>query len=278
MPSFDQQDLSVQYLDTGQGEPVVLLHAGGSSGKQWEKARARFPDGYRILAPDLIGFGQTGAWPGPGELTHDHQADVVLSLVERHCESPVHLVGHSYGGSTAVRFALAFPERVRSLVLIEPNVVPLLADAGENELFDEYVRFATAFIDDVSSGRREVAWKAFIDLRNGDGTWDAMSDDRRARMLKQTDQTVDAFLSNMNNRTTIADCRMIDVRTLVICGAETTRPERKITEILADSLADCRYEVVAGAGHMSPLTHASDVAALVLDHIVNRTEHLPRCA
>ena len=278
MPAFDHHGLSAHYHDTGRGDPVVLLHAGGSSGRQWEKLCACCPVGYRFLAPDLIGFGKTTRWAGPGDLTHDHQAELVSTLVEQHCDRPVHLVGHSYGGSTAVRFAIARPDRIKRLTLIEPNIVPLLEDAGEHEVFEEYAGVARSFIEDVAADRPEAAWQSFIDLRNGAGAWEALTDDRRASMLAQTGQMIDGFKSNLNNATTLSQCADLALPVMVICGGSTTRPERRISEILAGALPNCRYEIVAGAGHMSPLTHPGEVAALVLDHIAAHEDKYSHCA
>ncbi len=150
MPGFDYNGLSVRYVEVGSGEPVVLLHAGASSGNQWRKLSDRLQDAYRLISPDLIGFGQTPVWPGPSELTHDDQAGLVRELIDTTGAGSVHLVGHSYGGATAVRLLVAEPSIVRTLVLIEPILTPLLPQAGDHELFNEYVGFAR----DLSSRRR----------------------------------------------------------------------------------------------------------------------------
>jgi len=271
MPTFAFRGVTVHYLDYGQGEPVLLLHAGASSGRQWQKIGGFLQDRCRLVAPDLLGFGDTPSWPGPDALSHDHQADLAATLLRTVCDGAVHVVGHSYGGSTAVRLIAAAPERVKRLVLIEPNLVPLLREAGDIEIFDEYRRFAEGFMEDASAGRDEAAWESFIDLRNGAGTWRAMPDKVRGRFLGLTQQTVDGFKSNLSNPATLADCRAIAVPTLIVCGGNTTRPERRITEILAKTISCCRYEIIPDAEHMSPLTHPAEVASLILDHLAPPT-------
>ncbi|MDA7948109.1 MAG: alpha/beta hydrolase [Hyphomicrobiaceae bacterium] len=278
MASFDHRGLRAQYRVCGQGVPVVLLHAGGSSARQWAEFRNHCPDTYQYLAPDLIGFGQTDIWPGPGDLTHDHQGGLVSALVREVFNRPVHLVGHSYGGSTAVRLALSHPDQVESLTLIEPNIVSLLQSAGEREIFDEYLRGAKAFMDSATAGDLEKAWAEFVDMRNGPGAWRDTPDRVRTRMFERTQQMIDGFMSNLNNTTTLADCRTLDLPVMVVCGEKTTRPERRITEMLAETLPHCRYEVIAGAGHMSPLTHPAEVAALVVDHLTGLENRQRRSA
>jgi len=258
---------SAHYLDSGRGDTVVLLHAGASSSRQWKKMSAELPRSYRLLAPDLIGFGETPAWYGERELTHDDQAELVLALIKAQAAGAVDLVGHSYGGATAIRTVLSAPELVRRLVLIEPIMMPLLPQAGKQAEFDEYERVAQRFIKEADAGRDKEAMSFFIDHRNGPGTWAASSDETRTRLLAVSRQTADGFRSNLNNPTTLADCNTIRAPTLVICGATTTEPERLVTEILEAYLPNCRCELVAEAGHMSPLTHPGEIARLVDEHL-----------
>ena len=152
----------VSYLEYGSGAPIVLLHAGGASGKQWAKVGALLEPRFRgrvlghaddavrladvlahqrrVIAPDLWGFGGTEHWSGEQELTHDDQALLVAGVIEQLCKQPVHLVGHSYGGATAVRLMLRNMALVRTAVLIEPILTPLLRLAGDEDHFREVVR------------------------------------------------------------------------------------------------------------------------------------------
>lgn len=88
----------------------------------------------------------------------------------------------------------------------------------------------------------------------------------KARLIAQSEQTVEGFAANLSNRTTIADCGTISVPTLVIRGGDTTRPERRITELLADTIPGCRFDIIPGAEHMCPITHPEDVASSMLRH------------
>lgn len=267
MNSLNYGDLHVSYSDTGKGCPLILLHAGGSSSRQWRKVGQSLTDSYRLIAPDLIGFGETTRWPILGQLTHDHQADLVVRLIEKTIDDAVHIVAHSYGGATAIRLYLTRPELVSSLVLIEPMVNMLLKQSGDIELFEEFISFSNFFIKTASSGDTRSAWKTFIDLRNGTGTWDNLSEGAQNRFLSKTLGTVDAFKSNLINPTTLVDIRRICVPTLLIRGENTTPPERRVTEILYYEIPDCEFEIVSDAEHMSPLSHPLDVAQLIDAHV-----------
>jgi pimeloyl-ACP methyl ester carboxylesterase len=60
-----------------------MLHAGGSSGRQWVKSAAILQSRFRVVAPDLWGFGQTDAWQGEASLSHDHQAELVAQVMRQ---------------------------------------------------------------------------------------------------------------------------------------------------------------------------------------------------
>jgi pimeloyl-ACP methyl ester carboxylesterase len=257
----------VSYLEFGSGAPIVLLHAGGASGKQWAKVGALLEARFHVIAPDLWGFGGTEHWSGEQELTHDDQALLVAGVIEQLCKQPVHLVGHSYGGATAVRLMLRNMALVRTAVLIEPILTPLLRLAGEEGHFHEYLQMAHSFLDNAAAGNLNEAWRAFLDYRNGPGTWEALPEPQRERFRSVTESTVAAFRSNLSNPTSLEDLERLSLPILVMSGDKTTVPDRRVTEILRDGIPQCRYALIPGAEHMSPLTHPAFIAEAVERHI-----------
>lgn len=106
--------------DRGAGEPVVLLHGSGPGVSAWANWRLTIPalePRFRVIAPDIVGFGFTER---PAGITYD------LATWRRHLAGlldalglgTVSLVGNSFGGALALSFAIAQPERVRRLVLM----------------------------------------------------------------------------------------------------------------------------------------------------------------
>lgn len=260
--------LRAAYRTWANGTPVLFLHPGGAHGGLWEKVVQLLGPGWLAIAPDLLGFGSSARWAGPGELTLDLQAalaDQVLAAAG--IEGGVAVVGHSYGGATAVRLAADRPERVRSLVLIEPILYGLLKESGD-PLFEESQRVGRTFIASFDRGEPEVGWREFIDSRNGAGTWDRLSDRRRQEFLALAGSTRDGFVSNRDNRTTLAECRAINVPVTVVCGGRTTAQDRRSAEMVRDAVPGARYETIGEAGHMSPLSHPREVAELVRAHLM----------
>lgn len=268
MPDFDFQGHTVHYEAAGDGVPLVMLHCGGSSGRQWDKVGDCLGDGFRRITPDFYGFGATSRWRDGPTLSHDDQAALVAAVMEHESLGSAHVIGHSYGGACAVRLYRACPERVESLVLIEPVLTNLIREAGDPELHKEGFDIAYRFLQLAAAGREEAAWREFIDHHNGPGKWDALSERARDWFLAQTAPTADGFHSNIGNPTTLADCRRITVQTTILCSETTAPYNRRVTEILRDEIPGAEWIEIPGAGHMSPLTHPEAVAGLISAHLL----------
>src|SRR5262245_39392119 len=126
MPAIDVRGARIEYLDQGAGEPVILLHSSAGSSAQWRELAAMLSGRYRVLAPDLYGYGGS-PMPPDGAFTLAHEAEIVRALLQR-AGGAAHLVGHSYGGAVALHVALRYGASVLSLALIEPVAFHLLRE------------------------------------------------------------------------------------------------------------------------------------------------------
>lgn len=258
-------NVNVNYTDMGSGEPVVFVHTGVSSSKQWRKVCHILKDSYRLLAIDLYGRGGTDPWSKKSAMQLDDEAELVMALISA-CEGAVHLVGHSYGGAVSIRLALANQKRLQSLILIEPEVYPLLKQIGEEELFAEPRRVCDNFVNVASKGSKEEAWIRLIDYYNGQGTWKSLSSSVRKGFIGMTPTIIDGWLALLSNPTTMEDCRKLEIPVTVLCGECTMEVERRLSEIIAKLIPDCRYKIIKGAGHLSPITHPKEVAKELKNH------------
>ena len=180
------------------------------------------------------------------------------------------LVGHSYGGGTAIRFVLEHPEMVRSLILIEPMVACFLRELGETEALEELEGIQNDFKRLLDAEGPEAAWKGFLDFRNEPGTWDGYEEKTRQNFIRRTPAQLANFNANANNRTTVAEMNLIKHPTLVIRGVDTSLYDMRMSEIVADKLPGAKFLIIEDAGHMSPLTHPARVTREILDHIERR--------
>lgn len=109
------------YLEAGSGSPVLLIHGSGpgvSGRANWQGLmRSPLRERYRLLAPDVVGFGATRARTGI-ELTHDTRVRHLVGFLDALGLDRVDVVGNSMGGGLALALAHRHPERVRRMVLM----------------------------------------------------------------------------------------------------------------------------------------------------------------
>jgi pimeloyl-ACP methyl ester carboxylesterase len=241
-------------------QPVILLHSSGSSGAQWRALSAQLSPRYRVVAPDLYGYGSTAPWPGNGAFSLAHEAELVLALLDQ-VGSPVHLVGHSYGGAVALRVARAHADRVRSLAVYEPVAFHLLADRSEITALAQDVARAVACGDYIGG------FASFFDYWSGAGSWDAIPPAKRAAMAARLPKVALEFHAALTEPAHLADFEALAVPTMLLQGARSPRPTRRICELLAHVMPDARLITLNDAGHMAPLTHPDQVNALIAAHL-----------
>jgi pimeloyl-ACP methyl ester carboxylesterase len=102
------------------GQPVLLVHGNDSSSLFYQETLLALPAGFRGIAPDLRGFGDTEAAPIDATRGLRDFADDLAALIEAMRLAPVHLVGWSMGGGVVLQYLIDHPELVRSITLIDP--------------------------------------------------------------------------------------------------------------------------------------------------------------
>jgi pimeloyl-ACP methyl ester carboxylesterase len=119
--SFELQETTIHghrvaYRLAGSGPPIVLIHGITSSSTVWEGVGPELASHHTVLAPDLLGHGQS-AKPR-GDYSMGAFASGIRDLTMALGLGPVTVVGHSLGGGVAMQFAYQFPERTQRLALV----------------------------------------------------------------------------------------------------------------------------------------------------------------
>jgi pimeloyl-ACP methyl ester carboxylesterase len=257
--------LSVDYVETGTGPSVILLHSSVAGNRQWRSTVEALQDHYHAIAINFFGYGQTSPWSGGREQTLADQAELVLPFIDR-ADGDVAVVGHSFGGAVAMTVALHRPGKVKDLILLEPIPFRLLDDAGREDAYAEVISVRDMVRRCGGSGDWETAAACFADYWNGEGTWAAMTPERRktfASAMPSNCHEWDAVLGR-GARLEWAD---IHARTLVAWTRDTKRPTRQIVEVLRGMVPFWQYQELVQGGHMFPLTRPDMTNRLICDFL-----------
>lgn len=109
-------NLDVHYLTGGRGDPLLVVHGGTGGAQDWRLNMEQLTDKYTVYVPDMPGFGLTSSLVGDYHLPQ--ATDFLESFTNTLGLDRFHLMGHSFGGSIALNYALKFPYQITKLVLV----------------------------------------------------------------------------------------------------------------------------------------------------------------
>lgn len=211
----------------------------------------------RLCAPDLVGHGR-GPSHDAGRDYHDHCTAVALEHLPK---TPCHLIGHSFGATVALRLALEHPDRVASVTLFEPVLFAAVrGQPGWQRHRDTMAGLGPLF----AAGDLEAAATLFLSEWGGGVPFADMPAAQRSYMAARIWVVPESAPALEEDRAEILlRLGMLRCPALLIEGDRSPPVIAEIQTALAAAIPDARRSIIAGAGHMAPLTHSAKVAAEV---------------
>jgi pimeloyl-ACP methyl ester carboxylesterase len=258
----------LRWTERGEGETVVLVHSSGMSSRQWRRIADALEPRFRVVLPDLLGYGESSPWPANERFHFTMDLLAIEALLDRLVaeRGRVHLAGHSYGGFLALLAALHRPHALRSIAVYEPVSFGVLRSREEKEALatilpgDENAPFPD------SDAALEAWMEAFIDYWNGPGGWKALAEPMREQFRKTGRKVVGEVRSLGADRTPHQAYATVAVPLLLLGSEKPTLAADRVLQILSESAPHGRRVAIAGAGHMGPLTHAGAVSEAMIAH------------
>jgi pimeloyl-ACP methyl ester carboxylesterase len=236
-------DLHVR--EVGAGLPVVLLHAFPLSSAMWLEQRNGLGDSFRIITPDLRGFG--GSQLGYDEPSLDHMADDVAALLDTLALDRVVLGGLSMGGYVAMAFLRRHGARVSGLLLADTKASPDAEPARANRH-----RIADALDE---SGTTQVLLDDVFPALTGDTTAveRPLVLGRVRALVADAPPAAAAWAQRaMAARPDSFDTlRAVTVPALVVAGEQDDLSSPADAQAMVDALPGARLVVVARSGHLT---------------------------
>ena len=261
MKTLTINGVELAVLDRGRGRAVMLIHGFPLDHTMWDAQVEALQSQYRVIAPDLRGFGRSGV-AGPVVSMEQFADDLAALLGALRISEPLVLCGLSMGGYVAFQFWRKYAARLRGLVLCDTRAA---SDSPE-----------------AAAGRREMAQRV---LREGPAPLvDTMlpklfAPDTREKhpeivaalqrvMLGTNPQGIAAAAYGMAERPDVTpQLGSITCPTLVIVGqADVISPPQEMRAI-AQAIPRARLVEIAGAGHMAPLERPAEVSAALREFL-----------
>jgi 2-hydroxymuconate-semialdehyde hydrolase/2-hydroxy-6-oxo-octa-2,4-dienoate hydrolase len=262
--SIDAGGIKTSYLEAGDGEPVVMLHGSGpgvSAMANWQHNIGALSQRFRVLAPDIVGFGATQR---PDDIVYSLRTwtDHVWAFLDAHGIQKTAIVGNSLGGRIALQMATDLPDRITKMVLMgAPGVGMTLTDGlaalrayepshdAMRDLLRNYFAVDPAMItDDLVAIRYEASI--------ADGAYEAY----RAMFF-------DPRHAGSELGITAEEVRAIATPALLVHGREDKVVPMQVSVTMLGLLPNADLHVFSKCGHWTQIERAHEFSALVADYL-----------
>ena len=248
----------IRYLESGNSKKtLVLIHGLGASAERWEKVIPLFAKHFRVIIPDLIGFGYSD------KPLADYTLEFFSSFLEKfftaaNIQHPI-LIGSSLGGQIAADYTTDHPQNVEKLILVSPSGVMKKSTPA----LDAYIMAALY-------PNEQNAKNAFELMESSGKHIDEKIINRFIERMKLPNAKL-AFMSTLlglkNAKVITTKLQSMTTPTLIIWGAnDPVIPIQHADEFVA-SIKDCRFLRMDNCGHTPYVQDPKSFASVVLDFL-----------
>ncbi len=257
-------DTAFDHDDRGRGPLVILVHGSAGDRRSWQGQTALLAGEFRVVDYSRRHHGANKPIDDGADYAMEEHVEDLIGIIESLDGGPAHLVGHSYGGYVSLMVALRRPDLIRSLVLIEPPVVPLYLSDPPNptelvKLLATRPRTAAALIRFAATGlipatkaarddQMEKAMTRFGRAVLGPDAFERLSPERWQQAL---DNNIRAeYLGSGFPALDPRSLKEMDRPTLLVTGDRSPGVWTHLTARLDELLPKSTRATIADASHM----------------------------
>ncbi|MBE1286260.1 MAG: alpha/beta fold hydrolase [Alteromonadaceae bacterium] len=246
--------------DIGTGQPVMLIHGSGPGVTAWANWRLVMPElskHYRVLAPDMLGFGFTER-PTNTQCNVDRWVNHAIGILDALDIEQCDLVGNSFGGGIALALAIRHPKRVRRLILMGSVGVPFILTPGLDAVWGYSPSLTTMKgLLDIFAYDRNLVTDELAELRYEASIRPGFHEAFSSMFPAPRQRWVDALASKE------ADIRAIQHETLIMHGREDLIIPLYTSQKLFEWIPKSQLHVFGQCGHWTQIEHAARFSTLV---------------
>ena len=269
---IDVNGVTYHVADHGEGEKVVLLLHGmpDTSGAWRHQAHALSDAGYRVIVPDMLGFGETDKPEEQARYAGENVLGDIVGLLDALSIPQADIIGHDWGAYVTWELAINLPERFRRHVALSvghPDSMMRARSVDEVKAsWYMYLNCLDSAAELYAANDGEFFRKCIIPTHpESDEVWSRMKDPTAMRGMLNWDRAnpmTDLYLAASNSEVVSRQCT---IPTLGIWSAgDTYLWEEQVTESAGSMVADWQYARVEGS-HWLQLDRPQEVNALILD-------------
>lgn len=261
--SITANGIRTNYHDLGEGPAVLLIHGSGPGVTAYANWRLTMPElarRFRVIAPDMVGFGETERPPGC-RYDMDNWVAHALGLLDALGLEQAHVVGNSFGGALALALAIRAPQRVGRLVLMGSVGVPFPITDGLDAVwgYEPSIDNMRALLD-VFAYDRALVNDELARLRYEASIRPGYQEAFSSMFPAPRQRWVDAMVSRDE------DIRALAHDTLIVHGREDrVIPLQNAYDLLA-RIPRAQLHVFGECGHWTQIEHAARFNRLLLEH------------
>lgn len=244
----------IEYTDTGSGDAVVLLHGWGSCKEAFAPVIATVSEKYRVIAPDLPGFGKSSEPPDVWDV--GDFADLIKRFIVSLGLEKIILLGHSYGGRVSIKLAAStsLPFEISKLILVDSaGIIPRRGIGYKMRVYS--YKAAKKIMNTPPLRKLFPGAVEKMQKKRGSSDWQNASPVMRGCLVKAVNEDLEPLLPR------------ITAETLLIWGTEDDATPICDGELMEKRIPGAGLAKIPGAGHFSWLDSPAVFDAVIRSYL-----------
>ncbi len=242
----------IRYLESGNSKrTLVLLHGLGASAERWDPVLPLFADEFRVIVPDLIGFGYSDK--PLVDYTPEFFSEFLKNFLDASKIKRPNIIGSSLGGQISAEFAVSHPQEIEKLILVSPSGIMKQSTPA----LDAYIMAALYPNEQSAKNAFELMEGSGMQANPGIVTGFI----ERMRLPNAKLAFMSTLLGIKNSELIASKLQTISTPTMIIWGSNDNVIPIHHADSFVSTIQDCRFFRMDGCGHtpyvQDPHTFAS---------------------